>query len=122
MEAAGLPGPGWRATALIILGGWVLARRGTQQAWEMSVEPWARHGCLMLARLAAGAHQWTAAAMLFGAATPQPPWGQAPRWWAPQDEVVSALGQKQFDALFATGADTPLPDVLDLSDGARLST
>jgi hypothetical protein len=120
VEATTLPGPGWRATAYVILGGWVLhakgetprARatviRGLGLAHQMSIEPWERHGLLMLARIAAGQHQWEEAARLFGAARPQPPWGQAPGWWLPEQAVRDALGADRFDVLSAAGAALPL--------------
>ncbi len=123
-EAATLPGPGWRATALIILGGWVLHARGereraerlvlsgAQQARALSLEPWARHGCLMLARLAADRDDWERAAYLFGAAQPQPPWGQAPHWWARVEDAVDALGEERSRELMAAGSRASLVDVL----------
>jgi hypothetical protein len=120
VEATALPGPGWRATAFIILGGWVLHARGERDraraavvrgvvlAHRMSLEPWARHGLLMLARLAADEERWEEAARLFGAAHPQPPWGLDPRWWAPEQRVREALGPERHEALTSVGAATPL--------------
>jgi predicted ATPase/DNA-binding SARP family transcriptional activator len=124
VEATTLPGRGWRATALVVLGGWVLhpkgeieravqaVRGGVVLAQEMSMEPWARHGILMLARLAAQRQEWEQAARLFGAAHPQPPWGSALFWWAPEQAVMDALGAERFDALSAAGAATPLEQLV----------
>lgn len=120
VEATTLPGLGWRATAYVILGGWVLhakgetsraraaVRRGVGLAHQMSLEPWERHGLLMLARIAAEEQQWEESARLFGAARPQPPWGQAPSWWLPEQVVRDALGADRFQALSAAGAALPL--------------
>ena len=126
VEGTTLPGSGWRASAYVILGGWVLhpkgenqraedaIRRGVILAQQMSLPLWARHGMLMLARLAAQAERWEEAARLFGAAHPQPPWGQAPHWWAPEQAVRDALGADRFDALSATGAATPLDQWMEI--------
>ena len=110
----------------MILGGWVLPRRGETAravaavrrgvllAHRMSLAPWVRHGLLMLARLAAQQEQWEDAALLFGAAHPQPPWGQAEMWWEPQALVRAALGADRFDALSAAGAARPLDQWMDV--------
>ena len=126
VEGTTLPGAGWRASAYVILGGWVLhpkgenqraedaVRRGVMLAHQVSMPLWVRHGLLMLARLAAQAERWEEAARLFGAAHPQPPWGQAPHWWLPEQAVRDALGADRFEALSATGAATPLDQWMEI--------
>lgn len=126
VEGTTLPGAGWRASAYVILGGWVLhpkgenqraedaIRRGVTLAHQMSLPLWVRHGMLMLARLAAQEERWAEAARLFGAAHPQPPWGQAPHWWAPEQAVRDALGADRFDALSAAGAALPLDQWMEI--------
>ena len=124
VEAATLPGPGWRATALIILGGWVLhaagdldrakrlVRQGALQTHAMSLEPWTRHGCLMLARILTDQGDHERAAVLFGAATPQPPWGADPMWWEPLDVLATSLGSGRLAELRQFGSQAPVGDLL----------
>jgi predicted ATPase/DNA-binding SARP family transcriptional activator len=110
-EATTLPGPGWSATAYVILGGWVLhpqgeleraeqvVRRGVELAHRMSMDPWVRNGLLFLSRIAATRAEWERAARLIGACRPQPPWGQHPRWWTHEPRVREALGDEVYTRL-----------------------
>jgi tetratricopeptide (TPR) repeat protein len=123
-EATTLPGPGWAATAYIILGGWVLHPRGdidrakrvlirgVGMAHEMSMEPWVRNGLLFLAGVAADQHQWERAAHLFGACRPQPPWGLHPRWWTAEPIVRDAIGADRYARIIERAAHDPLDEVV----------
>jgi len=116
VEASTIGGPGWSATGLIVLGGYVLhpkgeidradlvTRRGLKQAHERSMEAWVRPALLILGRIAAQRGQWEAAARYFGGSRPHlPPWGQHRRWWNLEPQVRAALGEVRYREI-ATGA------------------
>lgn len=123
-EATTLPGPGWSATAYVILGGWVLlpqgeleraeqvVRRGVELADRMSMEPWVRNGLLFLSRIAAARAEWERAARLIGACRPQPPWGRHPRWWTHEPQVREALGDEVYTRLVERAAACPLDEIV----------
>jgi predicted ATPase len=123
-EATTLPGPGWSATAYVILGGWVLhpqgeveraeqvVRRGVELAFRMSMEPWVRNGLLFLSRIAATRAEWERAARLIGACRPQPPWGRHPRWWTHEPQVRAALGDEVYTRLVERAPMCPLDETV----------
>jgi predicted ATPase/DNA-binding SARP family transcriptional activator len=123
-EATTLPGPGWTATAYIILVGWVLhphgeleraervVLRGIELAHQMSMGPWVRNGLLFLSRISASRGEWERAAQLIGASRPQPPFGLHPRWWTHEPEVRSALGEVTFTRLVERAAARPLDEIV----------
>jgi predicted ATPase/DNA-binding SARP family transcriptional activator len=127
-EATALPGPGWSATAFIILGGWVLhprgdldraervLRRGIDLAQQMSMEPWVRNGLLFLSRVASTRGDWERAARLIGACHPQPPFGMHPRWWTHEPAVRTALGDKTYTRLVEQAKALPLDEIVDSLD------
>jgi hypothetical protein len=125
VEASTLGGPGWSATALIILGGMVLhpqgetdraetvVKTGVVRAHERSMEVWTRTGLLFLGRIAAQRGRGEDAARLFGGCKPQlPPWAQHPRWWNYEPAVREALGDDAYDRISAAGAQEPLDDLV----------
>jgi predicted ATPase/DNA-binding SARP family transcriptional activator len=123
-EATTLPGPGWSATAFIILGGWVLhprgeleraervVRRGVELAHQMSMQPWVRNGLLFLSRIDAARGDWEVAARLIGACRPQPPFGMHPRWWTHEPEVREALGEEAYTRLVEQATARPLDEIV----------
>ena len=130
LEATTLGGPGWSATALIILGGFVLHPRGEIDRAEMvtkqgivrvherSMEVWARTGLLVLGRIAANRGRWEDAARLFGACrTVLPPWARHRRWWNYEAAVREALGSGRYEAIASAAAGEPLDDVVGWAVG-----
>jgi tetratricopeptide (TPR) repeat protein len=133
IEASTLGGPGWSATALIILGGFVLhprgdinraemvTRQGIVRAHERSMEVWARTGLLILGRIAANRGRWKDAARLFGGCQPNlPPWAQHRRWWNYVATVRAALGAEHYDAIAAAAAEEPLDALVAWAVGPDL--
>ncbi len=121
LEASTLGGPGWSATALILLGMFVLHPRGdidraervikagVERVHEHSMEVWVRSGLLGLGRIAAEREQWPDAARLLGGCKPAlPPWAQHSRWWTCEPPVRSALGDEAYDRITAAAASEPL--------------
>jgi predicted ATPase/DNA-binding SARP family transcriptional activator len=124
-EATTLPGPGWSATAFIILGGWVLhplgeldraervVCRGIELAHQKSMEPWVRNGLLFLSRIAATRGDWERSARLIGACRPQPPFGRHPRWWTHESAAREALGEEAYTRLVEQATACSLDEVVD---------
>jgi predicted ATPase/DNA-binding SARP family transcriptional activator len=121
LEASTLGGPGWSATALILLGMFVLHPRGdidraervikagVERVHEHSMEVWVRCGLLGLGRIAADRERWPDAARLLGGCRPAlPPWAQHSRWWTCEPTVRSALGDEAFDRIAAAAASESL--------------
>lgn len=125
IEASTLGGPGWSATALIILGGYVLhprgetdraetvTKQGVARAYERSMDVWVRTGLLVLGRIAADRGRWEEAARLFGGCRPMlPPWAQHRRWWNYEATVRAALGAERYDEIAAAAAEEPLDNLV----------
>ena len=125
VEASTLGGPGWSATALIVLGAFVLFPRGDVDRAEMvleeglarvherSMEPWVRTGLFGLSRIAASRCQWEEAARLLGGCRPNlPPWAQHPRWWNLEPVVREALGEDRYQEIAARAENEPLDDLV----------
>jgi tetratricopeptide (TPR) repeat protein len=125
LEASTLGGPGWSATALIVLGGFVLHPRGKIDRAEMvtkqgivrvherSMEVWARTGLLILGRIAANRGRWEDAARLFGGCrTVLPPWAQHRRWWNYEATVRDALGTERYEMIASAAAGEPIDDLV----------
>jgi predicted ATPase/DNA-binding SARP family transcriptional activator len=130
MEASTLGGPGWSATALILLGGCVFhprgeieraettLRTGLVRTHERSMEVWTRTGLLFLGRIAAQRGRWEHAARLFGGCRPQLPlWVQHPRWWNYEPAVREALGDEEYERISTAGAAEPLDDLVAWATG-----
>jgi tetratricopeptide (TPR) repeat protein len=130
LEASTLGGPGWSATALILLGMFVLHPRGEidraervikagiERVREHSMEVWVRSGLLGLGRLAAERGRWPEAARLLGGCTPAlPPWALHRRWWTCEPAVRSALGADAFDRITAAAAAEPLDELAAWATG-----
>ncbi len=131
VEASTIGGPGWSATGLIILGGYVLhpkgeidradlvTRRGLEQAHERSMEAWARPALLILGRIAVQRGQWEAAARYFGGSRPHlPPWGQHRRWWNLEPQVLAALGEDRYREIATDAGIEPLDSLVDWALGS----
>ena len=125
VETTTIGGPGWSATALINLGGFVLhprgdtgraeevVKRGVVRVHERSMEVWVRTGLLFLGRVAAQRGRWEDAARLFGGCRPHlPPWSQHPRWWNYEPVVREALGDERYDEIAAAAAEEQLDDLV----------
>ncbi|MGB5167527.1 MAG: hypothetical protein WBP49_03880 [Acidimicrobiia bacterium] len=125
VEASTLGGPGWSATALIVLGAFVLFPRGDVDRAEMvleeglarvherSMEPWVRTGLFGLSRIAASRCQWEEAARLLGGCRPNlPPWAQHPRWWNLEPVVREALGEDRYQEIAARAENELLDDLV----------
>ncbi len=125
VEASTLGGPGWSATALIVLGAFVLFPRGDAEraesilkegivrVHERSMEPWVRTGLLGLGRIAATRQQWEAAARLFGGCRPHlPPWSQHRRWWNLERAVGDALGDDRYEEIATRAENESLDDLV----------
>jgi len=125
VEASALGGPGWSATALIVLGSFVLLpsgdveraemvlKEGIARVHERSMEPWVRTALLALGRLAAGRQQWEAAARLFGGCRPHlPPWAQHRRWWNLEPVVRATLGDDRYREITMRAENEPLDDLV----------
>ncbi len=125
IEASTLGGAGWSATALIILGGFVLHPRGetdraevvTKQGivrvHERSMEVWTRTGLLLLGRIAASRGRWADAARLFGGCRVMlPPWARHRRWWNYESTVRAELGAERYEAIASAASTEPLDDLV----------
>ncbi len=125
IEASLYGGPGWSATALIVLGGFVLIPKGQldraedviltglERVYERSMEAWVRPALLMLGRIAARRRRWDEAAWLLGAArTNLTPWARHRRFWEDEDLVRDALGAERYDEIAQRAAMEPIDDVV----------
>ena len=117
LEASTLGGPGWSATALILLGMFVLhpqgeidraervIKAGVERVRERSMEVWVRSGLLGLGLIAADRGRWADAARLLGGCRPAlPPWALHRRWLTCEPAVRSALGDERYDRIAAAAA------------------
>lgn len=115
VEATTLGGPGWAATALIILAGNVLhpmgeidraersLLRGLTMAHERSIEIWTRTGLLMLGSIAGDRGQWERAARLHGASRRNlPPWMHQ-AWSKTEAAIRQGLGDTNYERIAAAG-------------------
>jgi tetratricopeptide (TPR) repeat protein len=125
IEASLYGGPGWSATALIVLGGFVLTPKGELDRAEeviltglervhgRSIEAWVRPALLMLGRIAARRQRWEEAAWLLGVAKPNlTPWAQHRRFWGEEGLVRDALGEERYEQITTRAGAEELDDVV----------
>ncbi len=131
VEASTLGGPGWSATALIILGGFVLhpkgetaraesvVKAGLIRVHERSMDVWVRTALLLLSRIAAGKGDWEDSARLIGGCRSHlPPWAQHRRWWNHEPLVRAELGEDDYARITAIAAGEPLDRLVAWATGA----